>query len=205
MQGPAATQVLGDFGADVIKVERPKGGDIFRWSIDDPAGPDHPAFVSLNRNKRSLAVDLGSEQGREIVAAARPDRRRRRVQLPAGRDGAPGAGLRAAVGHQPAGDLGGRPGLWVEGAVCRQGRPGHARAGVLGRDVAPARRLGAARLPGLAGRLLDRDAPGAGHPAGAARAREDRPRPADRVLAVRLDARDADAGVGAWCSTGARR
>ena len=67
MQGPAATQVLGDFGADVIKVERPKGGDIFRWSIDDPAGPDHPAFVSLNRNKRSLAVDLSSEEGRAIV------------------------------------------------------------------------------------------------------------------------------------------
>lgn len=67
MQGPAATQVLGDFGADVIKVERPKGGDIFRWSIDDPAGPDHPAFVSLNRNKRSLAVDLGSDAGKEIV------------------------------------------------------------------------------------------------------------------------------------------
>ena len=67
MQGPAATQVLGDFGADVIKVERPKGGDIFRWSIDDPAGPDHPAFVSLNRNKRSLAVDLGTPEGKEIV------------------------------------------------------------------------------------------------------------------------------------------
>jgi len=67
MQGPAATQVLGDFGADVIKVERPKGGDIFRWSIDDPAGPDHPAFVSLNRNKRSLAVDLGSDEGRSVV------------------------------------------------------------------------------------------------------------------------------------------
>ncbi|MFN8623810.1 MAG: CaiB/BaiF CoA-transferase family protein [Chloroflexota bacterium] len=67
MQGPAATQVLGDFGADVVKVERPKGGDIFRWSIDDPAGPDHPAFVSLNRNKRSLAVDLGTQEGRDIV------------------------------------------------------------------------------------------------------------------------------------------
>lgn len=68
MMGPAATQVLGDFGADVIKVERPQGGDIFRWSIDDPAGPDHPAFVSLNRNKRSLAIDLRSDEGRAIVA-----------------------------------------------------------------------------------------------------------------------------------------
>jgi formyl-CoA transferase len=67
MMGPAATQVLGDFGADVIKVERPEGGDIFRWSIDDPAGADHPAFVSLNRNKRSLALDLRSDDGRAIV------------------------------------------------------------------------------------------------------------------------------------------
>lgn len=75
MMGPAATQVLGDFGADVIKVERPEGGDIFRWAIDDPAGSDHPAFVSLNRNKRSLAVDLRSDEGRAIVTelAARCD------------------------------------------------------------------------------------------------------------------------------------
>ena len=67
MMGPAATQVLGDFGADVVKVERPQGGDIFRWSIDDPAGPDHPAFVSLNRNKRSLAVDLRADEGKAVV------------------------------------------------------------------------------------------------------------------------------------------
>ena len=67
MMGPAATQVLGDFGADVIKVERPNGGDIFRWAIDDPAGSDHPAFVSLNRNKRSLAIDLRSDDGRAAI------------------------------------------------------------------------------------------------------------------------------------------
>lgn len=65
--GPAATQVLGDFGADVIKIERPNGGDIFRWSFDDSDELDHPPFCALNRNKRSVAVDVRSEEGRAIV------------------------------------------------------------------------------------------------------------------------------------------
>ena len=68
MLGPTATQMLGDYGADVIKVERPGSGDLSRWSIpDDPAGLDNPVFCSLNRNKRSIALDLKKEQGREVV------------------------------------------------------------------------------------------------------------------------------------------
>ena len=69
MMGPAATQVLGDFGADVIKVERPGTGDLFRWALPDPDGLDHPAFCSLNRNKRSIAIDVRSAEGHEIVLA----------------------------------------------------------------------------------------------------------------------------------------
>jgi formyl-CoA transferase len=67
MLGPCCTQMLGDWGADVIKIERVGAGDLSRWSIDDPAGPLNPVFCSLNRNKRSLALDLRSEAGRAIV------------------------------------------------------------------------------------------------------------------------------------------
>jgi formyl-CoA transferase len=67
MLGPCCTQMLGDWGADVIKIERLGAGDLSRWSIDDPAGPLNPIFCSLNRNKRSIALDLRSETGRAIV------------------------------------------------------------------------------------------------------------------------------------------
>ena len=67
MLGPCATQMLGDYGADVIKIERPGSGDLSRWAITDPAGPDNPVFASLNRNKRSIALDLRGEAGKAIV------------------------------------------------------------------------------------------------------------------------------------------
>jgi crotonobetainyl-CoA:carnitine CoA-transferase CaiB-like acyl-CoA transferase len=67
MLGPCCTQMLGDWGADVIKIERVGAGDLSRWGIDDPAGPLNPVFCSLNRNKRSIALDLRSETGRAIV------------------------------------------------------------------------------------------------------------------------------------------
>ena len=69
MLGPCATQLLGDFGADVIKIERPGQGDLSRWSVPDPAGLDNPVFVSLNRNKRSIALNLKSPKAREVVRA----------------------------------------------------------------------------------------------------------------------------------------
>jgi formyl-CoA transferase len=68
MMGPCATQMLGDYGADVIKIERIGAGDLSRWSIgDDPAGPQNPVFSSLNRNKRSIALDLKAPAGIAIV------------------------------------------------------------------------------------------------------------------------------------------
>ncbi|KRQ03434.1 CaiB/BaiF CoA transferase family protein [Bradyrhizobium manausense] len=68
MLGPSATQVLADYGADVIKIERPGAGDLSRSSIpDDPDGLDNPVFRSLNRNKRSIALDLRKAEGREII------------------------------------------------------------------------------------------------------------------------------------------
>jgi len=68
MMGPCATQMLGDYGADVIKIERIGAGDLSRWAIsDDPAGQQNPVFSSLNRNKRSIALDLKTVAGIAIV------------------------------------------------------------------------------------------------------------------------------------------
>lgn len=64
--GPVCTQVLGDFGADVVKIERPGVGDLSRHKVF-PAEGENPVFLSLNRNKRSLAVDLRTEEGRDIA------------------------------------------------------------------------------------------------------------------------------------------
>jgi crotonobetainyl-CoA:carnitine CoA-transferase CaiB-like acyl-CoA transferase len=68
MLGPSATQVLADYGADVIKIERPGAGDLSRSSIpDDPDGLNNPVFRSLNRNKRSIALDLRKEEGKAVI------------------------------------------------------------------------------------------------------------------------------------------
>ncbi len=68
MLGPSATQVLADYGADVVKIERPGAGDLSRSSIpDDPDGFDNPVFRSLNRNKRSIALDLRKPEGKAII------------------------------------------------------------------------------------------------------------------------------------------
>jgi crotonobetainyl-CoA:carnitine CoA-transferase CaiB-like acyl-CoA transferase len=70
MMGPCATQMLADYGADVVKIERPGTGDLSRTSFpDDPAGLVGPVFCSLNRNKRSVVLDLRRDEAR--VAAAR--------------------------------------------------------------------------------------------------------------------------------------
>lgn len=69
MMGPSATQMLADFGADVIKIENPRGGDLSRtaFGATDEAGLNNPVFCSLNRNKRSLALDLRQQENKDIV------------------------------------------------------------------------------------------------------------------------------------------
>ena len=65
MMGPCCTQMLGDYGADVIKIERAGSGDLSRWSVgEDSDGGNNPIFASLNRNKRSVALNLKSEDDR---------------------------------------------------------------------------------------------------------------------------------------------
>ena len=67
MMGPVATQLLGDHGADVLKIERPGTGDIFRHSLVDPDGTEHPAFGAVNRNKRSLVIDVRAPEGLALI------------------------------------------------------------------------------------------------------------------------------------------
>ena len=64
--GPLATMILGDQGADVIKVEPPKTGDIIRQFGLQRAGIG-PIFQAVNRNKRSVVLDLRSDRGREVL------------------------------------------------------------------------------------------------------------------------------------------
>lgn len=67
MTGPYATMMLGDLGADVIKIEQPgKGDDTRHWGPPFVEG-EASYFMSVNRNKRSIAVDLKSNGGREIL------------------------------------------------------------------------------------------------------------------------------------------
>jgi crotonobetainyl-CoA:carnitine CoA-transferase CaiB-like acyl-CoA transferase len=65
--GPFATMQLGDLGADVAKIEEPEDGDESRTYRPPFLGGESSYFLSVNRNKRSCAVDLKSPAGRELV------------------------------------------------------------------------------------------------------------------------------------------
>jgi crotonobetainyl-CoA:carnitine CoA-transferase CaiB-like acyl-CoA transferase len=71
LAGPLCTMMLGDLGADVIKVERPGSGDETRgWGppwVEGPAGLESAYYLCVNRNKRSAALDLGTAEGRALV------------------------------------------------------------------------------------------------------------------------------------------
>jgi crotonobetainyl-CoA:carnitine CoA-transferase CaiB-like acyl-CoA transferase len=66
LAAPLATMHLADFGADVVKVEPLEGEDWRRWGRASPAG-DSQLYLAINRNKRSLAVDLASAEGRRVL------------------------------------------------------------------------------------------------------------------------------------------
>lgn len=67
LAGPLCTQTLGDLGADVIKVERPGEGDDTRNWGPPYAGPLSAYFIGVNRNKRSVTLDLSRVEGREVL------------------------------------------------------------------------------------------------------------------------------------------
>ena len=68
MMGPVCTQMLADYGADILKIERQGAGDLSRSTFAPVHGADNPIFCSLNRNKRSAALDLRDP---EKIAAVR--------------------------------------------------------------------------------------------------------------------------------------
>jgi len=71
LAAPFATQLLGDMGADVIKVERPRVGDDARQYgppfLDEPGGNESGFYLSANRNKRSITIDHSSPLGADLV------------------------------------------------------------------------------------------------------------------------------------------
>src|SRR6202044_429171 len=64
--GPACAQILGFLGADVIKLEEPRGGDVARTNMRDKADSDSLFFLILNANKRSLTLNLKTEEGKAL-------------------------------------------------------------------------------------------------------------------------------------------
>ena len=70
LQGPFATLLLGDLGANVVKIERPGQGDLFRTMTfinEWVGGTESPNFLAWNRNKRSVALDLKRDEARAAI------------------------------------------------------------------------------------------------------------------------------------------
>ena len=63
--GPFATMLLADLGAEVYKIETPGGGDPFRTWDKEPKDYS-PSFCGVNRNKKSLTLDMKTPEGKEI-------------------------------------------------------------------------------------------------------------------------------------------
>ena len=72
LAGPFCSMILGDLGADVIKVE-PPGGDMARNITKQFTGPYNDYFASLNRNKRSIVLDLNTPAGQAQLGALAAD------------------------------------------------------------------------------------------------------------------------------------
>lgn len=68
LSGPYCAQLLGDLGADVVKVERPDGGDQARGWGPPFVGDESAYFLGTNRNKRGVTLDLASEPGQRVLA-----------------------------------------------------------------------------------------------------------------------------------------
>ena len=89
--GPMCTMLLGDYGAEVIKVE-PPGGEAFRTSGTVRVAGEHVGFLALNRNKKSVVLDLKTPEGKELLIPFAKaflkevdlPNKRIRVELPAG-------------------------------------------------------------------------------------------------------------------------
>jgi crotonobetainyl-CoA:carnitine CoA-transferase CaiB-like acyl-CoA transferase len=68
MAGPACSMLLADMGADVIKVEKMPGGDDARRMVPPTVADESAAFLIMNRNKRGIALNLKTEEGRGVLS-----------------------------------------------------------------------------------------------------------------------------------------
>jgi formyl-CoA transferase/CoA:oxalate CoA-transferase len=66
VQGPQAAQLLGDLGAEVIKIEVPGSGDLGRWTIISPEDRRSPYYIACNRGKRGITLDLRVAAARDV-------------------------------------------------------------------------------------------------------------------------------------------
>ena len=176
MMGPCCTQMLGDYGADVIKIERPGLGDLSRWSLgEDPDGGNNPVFCSLNRNKRSVALDMKSDEGRNAVMALAGSADVIVNNFRPGVMERMGLGYAALRARNPRIIYAIGTGFGTEGPYAGKGGQdvlAQAMSGVMHRPCQP--RSPALHLSDGARRLLCGNASHAGDPAGAPAAGEDR-------------------------------
>jgi formyl-CoA transferase len=97
MAGPFCTMLLADFGADVIKIE-PPNGDSTR-TMPGAVGTDSPSFNAVNRGKRSVVLNLKTQEGVTAVQTLGARRRHLRGELSAGRARQARSGLRRPGGN----------------------------------------------------------------------------------------------------------
>ena len=187
--------ILGDLGADVIKVERPQGGDQSRKWGPPFIGSESAYFLAVNRNKRSITVDIASESGKQtmrrlldkadvFVCNVRKVESLQKV----------GLDPETVRGYNPRLDLLLDHGLWPHRAVCRTRRLRSRRAGRVGSDGR--HRRSERRTDALAGRHRGYDhgrVVGAGHSRRVVFARKNGTRPVHRSGAAR---RPVELGAG---------
>ena len=66
LSGPFTTMMFADLGAEVVKIERPEGGDLSRGTAPFIQGESY-YFISVNRGKKSVTVDLSSPEGAQVI------------------------------------------------------------------------------------------------------------------------------------------
>ncbi len=186
VSGPYAGMMLSDLGAEVIKIEGPDGGDPFRgWGAADYSA----TFGSVNRNKKSVVLDLKSDDGLCCRSCACGRRGRADRELPRGHDGSPRSRLRGAQADQSAADLRLGHGLRADRSLRRPRGLRHRRPG----DERAFERAHEPREPRADGDIAlgssHRHDGGLRHPRRADGARTDGQRPARRDIAARRDRR----------------